>query len=171
MLHEAAGKIAMVGELHRWLAEKPAQDEVDLSDNLIRSCAWLVHGVGFESKVALWQRLSGICRVTAEEAQQIGLIVGEIIMNAAKQAHPTGLRTQVSIACRLDSSGRASVEIADDGVGLPKGFDIDRGVGFRLIRALAKPLKAELGIETDSLGLTFRLRLPPRAARMAVAAR
>jgi two-component sensor histidine kinase len=45
---------------------------------------------------------------------------------------------------------------------LPESFDASKagGVGFRLIRSLADKLGATLTIESDSLGLTFRLLFP-----------
>jgi len=52
--------------------------------------------------------------------------------------------------------------IGDDGVGLPEDKNASMGgVGFKLIRALTNSLKAELMIESDALGLTFVITLPP----------
>ena len=83
-------------------------------------------------------------------------------MNAVKYAHPSGVPVQMSIDCSRGADGNVVLEIADDGVGLPEGFDAERdgGVGFRLIRSLASQLGAKLEIESDSMGLAFRLRLP-----------
>ncbi len=85
-------------------------------------------------------------------------------MNAVKHAHPTGVPVQITLACHRDSRGCLRIELGDDGVGLPEGFDAGKaeGVGFRLIRSLADKLDAALSIESDSLGLTFYLTLPLR---------
>ena len=172
LLDETAGKITTVGQLHRWLAETPGDSDVELGNYLIKSCAALLHALGFQSRVTLAQKITGDCRVTPEQAQQIGLIVSEIIMNSAKHAHPTGLRAQVLIACHHDDKGRVSIEVSDDGVGLPEAFDKenDGGVGFKLIRSLTQSLGATLDIESDALGLCFRVTLPARGEGLAVAA-
>lgn len=173
LLEEAAGKITTVGQLHRWLAETPQEGEVRLDDYLIKSCASLIHALGFGARVTIAQKLGGGCIVSPEQAQQVGLIVSEILMNAAKHAHPTGMQAQMLIDCHRTAAGRIEITISDDGIGLPEGFDNETGggVGFRLIRALARSLDAELAIESDSLGLSFRILLPARGADVAVAAR
>jgi two-component sensor histidine kinase len=84
-------------------------------------------------------------------------------MNAVKHAHPTGIPVQITLVCDRNSQGNLAIEISDDGVGLPENFDVEKagGVGFRLIRSLADRLRANLTVESDSLGLTFRLVFSP----------
>ncbi len=163
MLNEAVSKIVSVGHLHRRLSVVPDADTIDLSGYLIEGCTHLTDTLGLAGRVRPVQRLDVDCRVTPEQAQQIGLLVNEVIMNAAKHAHPTGIPVAISIGCHNGADGRVLLTIADDGVGLPEDFDLKKpgGVGFRLIRSLADGLKADLAIESDSLGLAFRLKLPP----------
>jgi two-component sensor histidine kinase len=172
MLQETAGKIVSVGHLHRRLANLPHKSDVNLCDYLLEACATLVSSLSLGDRVSLVQRLIANCHVTPEQAQQIGLMVSEIIMNAVKHAHPTGIPVQISLACRREENGRLTIEIADDGVGLPEGADSSAkgGVGFRLIHTLAQSLKADLRIESDSLGLTFLITLPPTVQAIGIAA-
>ncbi len=172
MLRETAGKIVSVGHLHRRLAEQPHKDDVNLCDYLVEACATLVSSLSLGGRVSLVQRLTANCHVTPEQAQQIGLMVSEIVMNAVKHAHPTGIPVQIALACRREDDGRLTIEIGDDGVGLPEGADTSAkgGVGFRLIRSLAQALKAELRIESDALGLTFLITLPAAVKAVGIAA-
>jgi len=173
MLRETAGKIVAVGHLHRRLADQPGRHLVNLGDFLIEACATLVSSLSLGGRVHLVQRLTANCNVTPEQAQHVGLIVSEIVMNAVKHAHPTGLPVQISLACRSEPDGRMTIEVGDDGVGLPEGSDgkTAGGVGLKLIRSLARALDATLRIESDSLGLTFLITLPPQIHSIAVAAR
>src|SRR5690242_18906343 len=89
-------------------------------------------------RVGIVYRLGEKCLVSMEKSQTIALVVNEIVMNAIKHAHPTDLPTNISIGCARYAKGRMSIEVADDGVGLPEDFDQKKGggVGFKLIRAL-----------------------------------
>jgi two-component sensor histidine kinase len=162
-LRDAASKIVMIGHLHRRLAAQPDADAVDLAEYLIGGCNDLVESLSTARPLRLVQRLDANCSVSPQQAQQLGLMVSEILMNAAKHAHPTGLPVQISVGCHHGRDNRISLEIADDGVGLPEHFDRSKsgGTGLRLIRSIAASLDAELEIESDSLGLSFRLLLPP----------
>jgi two-component sensor histidine kinase len=173
LLQETAGKIVSIGHLHRRLAEAPQVDAVDVAVFLLENCTHLVASLSLGNHIHIAQRLDCNCLITADQAHHLALLVSEIIMNAAKHAHPTGLPVQMSIACRHDEIGRVVIEIGDDGVGLPEGFDANKGggVGFRLIRSLAQSLKAELQVESDSLGLSFIVTLPPVRTPVAAAAR
>ena len=93
----------------------------------------------------------------------LGIMTSELVMNAVKHAHPTGIPVQISIGCRREANGRFTIEVGDDGVGLPEGSDagMKGGIGFRLIRSLAQSLDAQLRIESDPLGLAFLITLPP----------
>lgn len=162
LLQQTASKIVSIGNLHRRLADHPYTDEIDVGDYLIESIKALVSSLSLESKMAVTHKLGRSCRVKAEDAQCLGLIVSEVLINAVKHAHPTGMKVQINLVCDHVSDGRVMVEIGDDGVGLPENFQScrDGGVGFHLIRALADKLGADLTVESDSLGLTFRLVFP-----------
>ncbi|HUB85094.1 MAG TPA: sensor histidine kinase [Rhizomicrobium sp.] len=164
ILHDIASKITSVGHLHRHLARRPDVPDLDVGNFLIESSVAIVASLALAGQVGIVQRLSTQCRVRPEQAQQLGLILSEILMNAIKHAHPTGVTTQIHIDCSPTADGGIAIEIGDDGIGLPEGFnpEKDGGMGFRLIRALAKGLGAKLRIESDSLGLSFYLLLPPQ---------
>jgi two-component sensor histidine kinase len=53
--------------------------------------------------------------------------------------------------------------VADDGVGLPEGFDpnTSESTGMVLMRNLAEQLSARLEFEQPPIGLSVRLELPP----------
>ena len=164
LLQEAAGKVVSVSHLHRRLSDRPLREGIHVSDYLVESTSALISSLALGPRVGLVQHLGADCLISPDQAQKIGLLVNEIVMNAIKHAHPTGIPVQIAIGCRREANGRFTIEVGDDGVGLPEGSVAAKrggGVGFRLIRSLAQSLEADLAIESDSLGLTFRLTLPP----------
>jgi two-component sensor histidine kinase len=162
LLREAASKIIAVAQLHRRLSERGEQGEIDAADFMIEIVREIGNSLSFGSQLSVCQRLSGGVTISAEQARTLALLVGEIVMNAVKHAHPTRVSTEISIACTKSKDGALELEICDDGVGLPEGFDAatEGGVGFRLIRTLARTLNASLRIESDDLGLCFHLTIP-----------
>ncbi len=165
LLQETAGKIVSVSHLHRHLAGRNETHTIELSDYLLENATSLISSLGLSARARVVHRLEKGCGVTPDQAQAIGLVLSEVIMNAVKHAHPTGIPVQVTVACRRLPDGAMAVEIGDDGVGLPEGFDwkTGGGVGFLLIRSLVKKLDAELYVEADSLGTIFMLTMPARA--------
>lgn len=162
LLRETAGKITSVAHLHRKLAEQEQADQIELGGFLIESCAILVSSLALKERVGFVQKIESDCFVSPQQAQAIVLIVNEVMMNAVKHAHPTGIPVQMRLACRRLGAAGLEIEIEDDGVGLPENFDYKSasGVGFTLIRALASTLNATLAVESDSLGTSFRMVVP-----------
>ena len=104
----------------------------------------------------------GGCEMHAGTATLISLIVEEAVVNAVRYAHPSGVDGVVTIAFERDDARALSIDIMDDGVGLPEHFDPvkDGGTGFQIIRALSARLGAKLTFDSTSLGFRLRLQLP-----------
>jgi PAS domain S-box-containing protein len=100
--------------------------------------------------------------VLSEPALLICLIVKEAVANAIRYSHPAGVTGIIKIACGRNHDGALSVEVRDDGVGLPEDFDPaqDGGPGLQLIYATALRLGARLEFESTSLGLSLLLLVP-----------
>lgn len=100
--------------------------------------------------------------IDPRDALHAGLITAELLTNASKYAHPTGLPVKVNIRCETKCDGSLAVEVTDDGIGFPENFDplTDGGLGFQLMRALANGLGAELQFEHSSLGVCARIVKP-----------
>jgi two-component sensor histidine kinase len=162
ILRETAGKIASLAHLHRKLAQQENAGHIELGEYLIECSAILATTLAPKGRVGFVQRLDKDCFVAGHQAQSIGLIVNEVLTNSVKHAHPTGIPVEIRIACRRLPDRQIEIEIQDDGIGLPEGFDQNSGggTGFRIIRSLAEILNAAMTIESDSLGTSFRMVVP-----------
>jgi two-component sensor histidine kinase len=159
ILEAIAGKLVSASRLHHRLSEQPYAEGIFLSDHVVDVCASLVSSLDLSQRVYFVHNWRADCRLLPEQAQYLGLLINEIMINALKHAHPTGLPVQLEIRCERRANGRVTIVIADDGVGLSEEENT-KGVGFKLIRALTQSLNAELRIESNSLGLTHIITLP-----------
>jgi two-component sensor histidine kinase len=95
-----------------------------------------------------------------EVCQTLGLIVVELITNAAKHAFPGRASGRITVCLRRAPEGWICV-VADDGCGLPEGTG--GGRGMTLIRGLAKTLGGELHARSDAGGAMVALSFPDSA--------
>jgi two-component sensor histidine kinase len=69
---------------------------------------------------------SGDGYIDPRHARHAGLITAELLTNASKYAHPTGLPVKVNVHCETNDDGSFLVAVTDDGVGFPENFDPSR---------------------------------------------
>ena len=162
MFDGVAARLSTVSQLHRMLAHMPADGVVPLGSHLREVSAGLIAAFSSEQHPIHIQHADMDCLVLAEHVQPLSLMLCEILTNAMKYAHPAGLPLRMALSCEAIADGILQVTVSDDGVGLPEGFDParDGGIGFQIIRTLAAELGAALEVSSDSLGVTFCLRVP-----------
>ncbi len=148
-LKAAANRVAAVAQVHRNFYSDEAE-EMSCITFLRRLCAdlsriieWPVEICGDEGKVPTTQ------------IQPIGLLVNELVTNAAKHAAGT---IEVEVRMR---NGQCDLSVSDEGEGLPADFDLDNGTGLGM--KVAKTLAAQLGSH-----LTAEPNLTGRGSRFSV---
>jgi two-component sensor histidine kinase len=161
LLSETAARIDAVGRLHRRLANMSGDAALDVGEYIHEITLSLVASVDPTGGSTVAFDLRPSCLLHPRQALSLGLIVGEVVSNALKYAHPTGLPTALTVRCERNGVGLV-IEITDDGVGLPEGFDFmcGGGLGSRLIRSLCDQLHATPVYENLPLGMRFTLNMP-----------
>jgi len=165
LLDDIDARIEVTAKLHRSLARTKNSNGVNLGD-FIEEIAEMIGALNVAGRMDL--TVDNSCRgyIDPRHALHAGLITAELLTNACKYAHPSGLVVKVEIHCETNDDGSFTVEVADDGVGFPENFDPDSdgGLGFQLMRALANGLGATLEFQHDSLGVCARLVRPKHLA-------
>ena len=161
MFEESQNRIHSMALLHESLYESADLSQVDfpayiqqLAQHLLRS-----YGVAGD-RIRLVTDLDDL-RLTLDAAVPCGLIINELVSNSLKYAFPAERRGEIHLALKEIPGGQARLVVADDGIGLPAGIDIEktRSLGLRLVRTLAQQLGAELAVQAAP-GTTISLTFP-----------
>ena len=85
-------------------------------------------------------------------AVPLGLIAHELLTNAVSHGFPKGGPGTVRIALSRDRQANLTMEVADDGVGVPASAALESGrsAGLTIVRSLVRQLGATLSIEGES---------------------
>lgn len=162
LIDDIAGKIVAVARLYQRFAQHAEDDARDAPRVVAATLQDLEHAGIFGERLRLRALTVGApcCPLNATQALQLTLAVSEIVCNAVKHAHPTGLPVALSLDSVATADGGALVQVSDDGVGLPEGFveGRDGGFGLNLIRTLVEGAGGALDVRSDALGLTYAMR-------------
>src|SRR5262245_50248904 len=158
-LAEASNRVSAVGRAYERLAYDADVEKIDLGAYLQEVCADVV-------------RTSSRCQLVVDAARgfvldpdraiPVALIVNELVTNATKYAFPNRSDGHIWVRlARLDSN-TLEISVRDDGVGLPRDFDLakSKGLGMRVIATLAKQLGGNVTQHPEVEGTEFTLLIP-----------
>jgi two-component sensor histidine kinase len=161
MLQDTRNRIHSIALLHETLYESGELAAVDFPKYVQQMADYLIRSYRTESeRIRVHADIEPV-NLDLDAALPCGLLVNEVITNALKHGFPSGRGGEVHIVLRQQPEGAARLELSDDGIGLPEGFDwtTARSLGLRLIRELATQLSATLHIESVR-GTKVRLTFP-----------
>jgi len=157
---ESRYRIQAMAILHEILDESSSLAEIDFADYIQRLVAHLVRSYGALGRIRVRLRLDPLsCH--RDVALPCGLIVNEVLSNALKYAFPGGKAGDIQIELRREPNGKFHLLIADNGIGLPRGWDWETSstLGLRLVRTLARQIEANMqvtGGDGTAFSITFR---------------
>lgn len=138
-MQSVIGSIQAMAGIHSHLYDGAAWEWVDARD--------LIHALAEqlpkepEKPVVFAADVGGLI-IDLDTAIAIGLMANELLTNSVKYAFPHTERPEISIALKQDGDALLFT-YADNGPGLPDPENAGSGFGGRLLRAMAKKLKAE----------------------------
>jgi two-component sensor histidine kinase len=159
-LEDAMLRIGAIARVHEQLYQSTDIDRFDVGRYIEAICKDL--GASFSQCEIVVQAQPGIV-ISADRAISSALIVNELVSNAAKHAYrgDGAGPVWVNVAMTSDDS-QFSISVRDEGSGLPEDFEIGkgRGMGARMVGALAEQLGASLAVVRRHPGAEFILTAP-----------
>jgi two-component sensor histidine kinase len=158
-LAEASNRISTIARSYERLAYGEDVENISLGIYLQEVCADAV-GTTSQCKVE-FDGDPGI-RLDSERAIPIALIANELVTNAVKYAFPDRSDGQLWVRLAYGDAKTILFSVRDNGIGFPREFDPtkSRGMGMRIVTALAKQLDGRITQYSDADGTEFTLLVP-----------
>ncbi|MBN1939543.1 MAG: PAS domain S-box protein [Candidatus Aminicenantes bacterium] len=104
-------------------------------------------------------------RFDVNVAIPLGLIANELVLNSLQHAFPNQLRGRIFIRLSRNGERFHTLEIADDGVGIPGDFSLAEAgtLGFQLTAMLVEQIEGVVKVETKP-GTSFTITFPDKPA-------
>ena len=154
-LKQASDRVMVVARVHKHFYANEPSDRVGCLQFIQRICADLSAVLGLSISVEGVEAI-----VPTTKIQPIGLIVNELVTNAAK--HGAG---EIQVRLTPASYGRLELSVCDQGPGFAADFDpalSGKGLGMRLVVTLASQLEGSVvaGVNPSGRGACFTVTFP-----------
>jgi two-component sensor histidine kinase len=157
-LEDASLRVSTIAEVHDHLWRGSHVGFVELSDFMTELCKKLK---GNATGHTLHCHADPML-LSADHAIPLGLLINELVTNAIKYAYPDG-GGDIKVSA-LEIAGHLQVQVSDEGIGLPDGFDLDKpsaSLGFKVVAGMVRQLNGHLTFSSnDPTGTRFILDLP-----------
>ncbi len=169
ILSGVGAKVDSIARLHRHLSKCDEDESVDLGDYLDEICSEIISSLSPSGETVLDFQFDEGVMVEPGAAMRVGLIICELLTNALKYAHPSGVAGRVGVRAVRDG-GALAIVVEDDGVGFPRDLDPMNhgGLGFRTLHSLTDEIGGSIGFSSDELGVVCTLIMPVPYARPAM---
>jgi two-component sensor histidine kinase len=164
MLTQSINRILSIAVVHEFLSKDEAS-MINIHEVSNRILNEVTRGI-LDPEKRIRVRLEGpsnFC-LPAQQATSCALIINELLQNAVEHAYRDKSEGLIEVRLREDADSM-SIEIADDGGGLPAGFDLARsGLGLQIVQTLVREdLKGQFELR-NGRGLRAVVSFPRSAA-------
>lgn len=159
VVRKTSDRIMSMSLIHQKLYESQDLSEINLAEYTRELVAFLADGEDYpKGKVSLDVRAEPISALI-DTAVPYGLVLYELVSNSFRYAFPGERGGALKIGLARKPDGTIELEVSDDGVGLPEGFDYGRKdtLGFRIIFSLVEQQLGGKVAFDSSKGLTCRV--------------
>jgi len=155
-LEEIQNRVSTMSIIHETLYQNTDVSRIGFPGYMTRIAGNIIQGYQSNTEVELITELEDI-EAPLDQAIPCGLILNEWVSNAMKYAFQGREKGVITVRLKAvdvegsDDTEEIRIEVRDNGVGLPEGFDWSTrdSLGLYLVQALSEQLDAELTAESD----------------------
>jgi two-component sensor histidine kinase len=161
LLEETRNRVQSISTIHERIYRAESFASIDLLGYAGQLAPDLIRFYGLEGRVTV--AIDGEeVTLELERAVPYGMLLNELVSNACKHAFPLGRIGHLIVQFRTQGE-QIEMSVADDGPGLPEGFDYRKAssLGLKLIHGLVRQLGGMLEIQSGA-GTAIRVRFPAK---------
>lgn len=165
-LDKAALRISAIRHVHDQLHHSGVMESVEIAPYLRDLTTDLAAALPIENRNGQRFRVSAQAdelSLPTDWVSKIGVVVTECVSNASRHGRPASGDCVINVTFRR-SGDHFALSIADNGTGVPEGYDPQtaKGLGLRLAKSVAGGLGGEIKAQNDpGGGAVFTITLPP----------
>jgi chemotaxis protein methyltransferase CheR len=155
-LQDAHTRVMSVAAVQRQLHSSGAIGSIEIAPYLSKLCVTLATSMIGDTRPISLNVVGEGGSATSRQAESLGLIVTELVMNALKHAFPDE-KSEGRITVSYDSAGTNwKLSVSDNGIGKPVGVfaQAKTGLGTGIVKALSDQLDARVEILAGPNGTT-----------------
>jgi len=153
-LKDAHKRVISVAALQKQLRQFAGGGDVEMAPYLASLCEALASSMIGEDQSISLEVVNGEGSAAAPQAESLGLIATELVMNALKHAFPAEMEGRsIRVSYEVDGANW-KLSVADNGMGKPDGVFAQgkTGLGTGIVKALAEQLDAVVETIADGNG-------------------
>jgi two-component sensor histidine kinase len=158
-LRDAHKRVLSIAAVQKQLHASGANGSIEITPYLARLCETLAISMIGDSRPISLKVVGEGGRATSRQAESLGLIVTELVMNALKHAFPHE-KAEGQIIVAYDVAGTDwKLSVSDNGMGKPRGVFArgKSGLGTGIVKALSHQLEAQVATEAGPDGTTVSI--------------
>jgi len=137
VLDDSRNRIRSMSLVHEKLYRSDDIEYLDFHEYVESLARGLIGSFACADRVKLTLDIEGV-HLSIDTAIPCGLVINELVSNALKYAFPDGRSGRIDVAVVHQGEGLYTMSVADDGVGLPEGFDVETTdtLGLKVVHML-----------------------------------
>jgi two-component sensor histidine kinase/GAF domain-containing protein len=165
LFKESENRIYSMALIHEKLYQSESLAKINLPEYIQNLVANLFLSYGVSERTINPKICVENAALSIDTVIPCALIINELVSNSLKYAFPDSLKCtgkkEICIDLRHDIENKFKLIVSDNGVGLPKGLEIQNcgSLGLKLVSVLVKQLKGTIQIDTDGgtkIAITFK---------------
>jgi chemotaxis protein methyltransferase CheR len=159
-LNDTHKRVLSIAAVQQQLRSTAAKGSVEMTPYLTKLCSALsLSMIGDSRDVVLKVKGGNTESASSRNAESIGLIVTELVINSLKHAFSDNTKDGQIIVAYEVSGSNWKLSVADNGTGKPDGVFAQPkiGLGTGIVKTLAKQLDAQMLTTSDPKGTTVSI--------------